>query len=82
MKKIGCYEIMVSYWCLIVLIDINRSWSRSRSQSRFILEGSEPEPPKIGRLRNMPNWVVNLYYLEYKLYNRYTLRTIAQYLGK
>ena len=52
MKKIGGYEIMMSYWCLIVLIDINRSWSRSR----FILEGSEPEPepepPKMGRLRN------------------------------
>ena len=33
---------MMSYWCPFVLIDINRSWSRSRS--RFILEGSEPEP--------------------------------------
>ena len=52
MEKIGGYEIMMSYWCPFVLIDINRS--RSWSRSRFILEGSEPEPkpPKIGRLRN------------------------------
>ena len=37
------YEIMIN-----CLIDIHRSWSRSR----FIFEGPEPEPPKIGRLRN------------------------------
>ena len=43
----GGSEIMKSYWCPFVLIDINQS------RSRFILEGSEPEPepPKIGRLR-------------------------------
>ena len=50
MKQIGGSEIMMYYWCPFVLIDINQSWSRSRS--RFLLEGSEPEPPKIGRLRN------------------------------
>ena len=55
MKKIGGSEIMMSYWCPFLLIDINRSWSRSRS--RFILEGWEPEPPKIGRLRNSAVYV-------------------------
>ena len=46
-EKNCCYEIMIN-----CLIDIHWSWSWSQGQSRFIFEGSKPEPPKIGRLRN------------------------------